>query len=109
MNGFSRQDQQQLAALIENHRRKPELALFDALSSELQESTLRLAVLLRLAARLHRSRSPRSLPELRLFVRKRELRMEFATGWLDEHPLSRADLEEEANQLAQLGVELRVS
>lgn len=109
MNGFSKQDQQQLAALIEAHRRKPDPARFEALPSDLQEATLRLAVLLRLAVRLHRSRSPRALPELRLFVRRRELRMEFAEGWLDQHPLSRADLEEEANQLAQLGVELRVS
>ncbi|NUP94808.1 MAG: Ppx/GppA family phosphatase [Planctomycetaceae bacterium] len=109
MNGFSKQDQQQLAALIESHRRKPDPALFQALPTDLQEPTLRLAVLLRLAARLHRSRSPRALPELSLFVRKRELRMEFAEGWLAEHPLSRADLDEEAGQLTQLGVELHVS
>jgi exopolyphosphatase/guanosine-5'-triphosphate,3'-diphosphate pyrophosphatase len=109
MSGFSREDQAQLAALIGNHRRRPDRAQFDALSPDQVESTLRLAALLRLAARLHRSRSPRALPPFELFVRKRELRLEFAKGWLDEHPLSRADLEEESVQLAELGFELRVS
>jgi exopolyphosphatase/guanosine-5'-triphosphate,3'-diphosphate pyrophosphatase len=109
MSGFSREDQAQLAALIGNHRRRPDRAQFDALSPDLVESTLRLAALLRLAARLHRSRSPRALPPFELFVRKRELRLEFAQGWLDEHPLSRADLEEESVQLAELGFELRIS
>ncbi len=109
MSGFSREDQAQLAALIGNHRRRPDRAQFEALSPDLVESTLRLAALLRLAARLHRSRSPRALPPFDLFVRKRELRLEFAKGWLDEHPLSRADLEEESVQLAELGFELRVS
>jgi len=107
MSGFSRDDQAQLAALVGNHRRRPDRASFEALPTDLLDPSLRLAALLRIAARLHRSRSPRPLPKFDLFVRRNELRLEFERGWLDAHPLSHAELQEEAEQLVDLGFELR--
>ncbi|MCC7013492.1 MAG: Ppx/GppA family phosphatase [Planctomycetes bacterium] len=106
MAGFSRQDQQQLAVLLLNQRRKPDRAAFDALPPELQEPTMRLCALLRIALRMHRSRSPRGTPDFRLFARKRDLHLEFEEGWLTLHALSRADLDEETAQLRGLGFEL---
>lgn len=107
MSGFSRDDQAQLAALVGNHRRRPDRASFESLPTDLFEPSLRMAVLLRLAARLHRSRSPRPLPNFELFVRRDELRLAFEPGWLDKHPLSHAELQEEAELLVHLGFELR--
>lgn len=107
MSGFSREDQTQLAALVGNHRRRPDRAGFDDLPADLLEPSLRMTAILRLAARLHRSRSPRPLPKFDLFVRRSELRLEFERDWLDAHPLSRAELQEEAEQLLSLGFELR--
>jgi exopolyphosphatase/guanosine-5'-triphosphate,3'-diphosphate pyrophosphatase len=109
MAGFSREDQQLLSILILNHRRKPDRESFEGLSDELQESARKLCVLLRLAVRLHRSRRPRSTPRHRLAVRRRTLVLEFDKGWLERHPLSRADLEQEVGQLQSLGFELVVS
>ncbi|RME35328.1 MAG: exopolyphosphatase, partial [Gammaproteobacteria bacterium] len=57
----------------------------------------RSAVLLRLAALLNRSRSEGPLPELR--VDGRHLHLRFAGNWLDANPLTRADLEQEAQAL----------
>jgi exopolyphosphatase/guanosine-5'-triphosphate,3'-diphosphate pyrophosphatase len=109
MPGFSRQDQQLLAALILGHRRKPDAARLEQLAPDLLEPAQCLCALLRIAVRLHRSRSPRAVPAFKLSARKKELRLEFERGWLDLHSLSRADFEEERRQLAPLGFDLSVA
>jgi len=108
MPGFSRQDQQLLSTLIGNHRRKPTRESFASLAPDAEESALRVCVLLRLAVRLNRSRNPRPLAPLRFSVRKTNLRLEFSGRWFEAHPLSRADLEEEIDNLRELGFELTV-
>ncbi len=90
MPGFC-QDELALSALILNHRRKPEPAAFDALPGVEGERALKLCALLRIAVRLHRSRSPRPLAHCDLHVRKREMRLAFELGWLEHHALSRAN------------------
>ena len=105
MPGFSVEDQQQLASLILAHRRKipPAVLASDA------AVRLELCVLLRLAVCLNRNRSPHPRGTFALAVRPRGLEIRFASGWLDEHPLTRADLEQEAERLATVGFELRVN
>lgn len=100
--GFSRSEQALLAALVRGHRRKVPQDVFATLpsASASPELALRLCVLLRLAVVLHRSRSNPPLPALTLAVDGRELRLGFAPGWLDDHPLTRVDLETEADYLA---------
>lgn len=106
MPGFSEQGQAYLAALIEAHRRQlsPERLL--ALRQIDGERAVRVAVLLRLAVRLHRGRSPQplALPVLRVLDSKLEL--EFAPGFLDAHAMTKADLEQERELLAPSGIEL---
>ena len=109
MPGFSRQDQELVAALIQGHRRKLSDEVFAGLPPLRAPLALKLCVLLRLAARLNRSRSPRPLPALRLRVRKLRLDLAFPPNWLEEHALTRADLEEEARILADVGVELALA
>ncbi|MCK6504313.1 Ppx/GppA family phosphatase [Myxococcota bacterium] len=107
--GFSRQDQELLSALVRSHRRKLRPDVFQALPRPLQARALRLAVLLRVAVRLHRSRSDRPLPLLRAAVAKkrpRQLRLLVQEGWLAEHPLTAADLERERGYMAAVGLEL---
>jgi exopolyphosphatase/guanosine-5'-triphosphate,3'-diphosphate pyrophosphatase len=106
MAGFSRGDQELLAALILNHRRKPRTEVFGALLGEL--SARRLCVLLRLAVLLNRSRSRRALPQLDLLVADQKVQLSFPEGWLDDHPLTRADLAIEVERLEELGFELTV-
>ena len=63
-------------------------------------------VLLRLAALLHRTRSPSDLPAISLSPGKDSLELKFPQGWLDDNPLTAADLEQETEWLRERGFEL---
>lgn len=102
--GFSRQEQQVLAALVRGHRRKLPTAVFDALPNGLAESALRLCLVLRLAVKLHRSRTSKPLPELHLRVTENRLRLTFPDGWLASHPLTAIDLEREQDYLKSVDI-----
>ncbi len=102
MPGFSRTDQLMLAALIEGHRRKLPTERFEALPVSLQRQAMRLCILLRLAVLLNRSRSATPLPDIRIAVKKSAYLLAFPREWLDGNPLTRADIEEEAERLAPL-------
>ncbi|MBK8162752.1 MAG: exopolyphosphatase [Gammaproteobacteria bacterium] len=104
--GFSFQEQQLLASLVLAHRRKFPARAFKDLKSIWGKQAERLALLLRLAAVLHRSRSAVPLPEFRLTGDKRRLSLRLPAGWLDAHPLTRTDLEREAQYLAQIDIAL---
>jgi exopolyphosphatase/guanosine-5'-triphosphate,3'-diphosphate pyrophosphatase len=109
MPGFSKEQQGMLAAIVRAHRRKISRDYFAALAKNHRKPAFLLSVLLRLAVRLHHNRSPEPLPELRLTAAKAALVLTFPSGWLDEHALTRADLEEEAEQLRAVGVGLTLA
>lgn len=104
--GFSRQEQRLLATLVRAHRRKFPVEVIELLSEDWRRTIARLSIVLRLAYVLHRSRSPEPLPEIRLEAAKRSIRLRFPPRWLDDHPLTRADLEQEASYLAAAGYSL---
>jgi exopolyphosphatase/guanosine-5'-triphosphate,3'-diphosphate pyrophosphatase len=102
--GFALDEQELIATLVRAHRRKLPVELFE----EKPRSWLRLAVLLRLAAALNRSRAGEvPTPELELDG-KRSLELRFPPGWLAEHPLTAADLELETRYLAPAGFDLDI-
>ena len=104
--GFSLPEQQVLATLVRSHRRKFPTAVIAALPRNWSAWTERLAMPLRLSVVLHRSRGPLSLPPIELTAAKNTLDLRFPPGWLDEHPLTRADLETEAACLEEAGYRL---
>jgi exopolyphosphatase/guanosine-5'-triphosphate,3'-diphosphate pyrophosphatase len=106
--GFPSHEQQLLAAIVGAHRRKLSLASLDELMPPWHLQALYLIVLLRLAVLLHRGRGPRSLPDIRIAVKARGADLTFPRGWLDEHPLTAIDLEQEAGYLEAAGFKLRV-
>jgi exopolyphosphatase/guanosine-5'-triphosphate,3'-diphosphate pyrophosphatase len=106
MPGFSREDQELLAAIIYGYRRKVSPALFKNLPDEHAWMAKCLCVLLRLSGRLHRGRRARAVPTLRLSVKKNRIELRFPRGWLSRHPLTRADLADERVRLQPLGFEL---
>jgi exopolyphosphatase/guanosine-5'-triphosphate,3'-diphosphate pyrophosphatase len=107
--GFSRDQQQMLAVLIRGHRRKFPIQLCRELPDDDARVAMRLCVLLRLGALLHRSRSDQPLPDFRLRADDNALELAFPEDWLDRHALTAADLDEEARFLAAAGVDLRFS
>jgi exopolyphosphatase/guanosine-5'-triphosphate,3'-diphosphate pyrophosphatase len=106
--GFPREEQQLLAAVVGNHRRKLNLAQLEDLVPPWHLRAEFLIVLLRLAVLLHRARGPRALPQLQLKPSGRSLSVAFPKGWLAEHPLTAADLEQETGLLQAAGFRLRV-
>jgi exopolyphosphatase / guanosine-5'-triphosphate,3'-diphosphate pyrophosphatase len=94
--GFTRGGQRLLAFLVGSHRRKLSIERAVELVPPWDAKAPYLAVLLRLAFLLNRSRSGRALPRLRLSVRGRQLELRFPRGWLRAHPLTAADLAQEA-------------
>jgi exopolyphosphatase/guanosine-5'-triphosphate,3'-diphosphate pyrophosphatase len=106
--GFSSTDQRALAALVLGHRRALSRERLTDIHPAWGPEHMHLAVLLRLSARLHRSRSPHTLPPIDLIIEGGDaLSLQFPEGWLDDHPLTRADLETEAESLAAAGLRLR--
>jgi exopolyphosphatase/guanosine-5'-triphosphate,3'-diphosphate pyrophosphatase len=105
--GFPHHEQQILAALVGNHRRKLQPAMLEDLMPPWHVRSLSLIVLLRLAVLLHRGRAPRAVPALRLGVKGKVVDLQFPRGWLAEHPLTAADLEQEAQWLEAAGIRLR--
>ncbi|SEO50956.1 Ppx/GppA phosphatase family protein [Aquisalimonas asiatica] len=108
LSGFSSQDQAVLAALIRCHRRKISRKALDAVPDNRRLRVERLIPLLRLATVLHRSRLDDALPAVALRRRDDRLDLRFPAGWLEAHPLTRADLAEESTALKRLGLALRV-
>ncbi|MCE9635700.1 MAG: exopolyphosphatase [Planctomycetes bacterium] len=108
MPGFSKPDQDVLATVVRFHRRKIEREEFAALAADAGSMALRVCLLLRLSVRLHHSRSARRLPDVKLVLHGDSMSLRFPKGWLDRHPLTRADLGDEARELAAAGIDLVV-
>jgi exopolyphosphatase/guanosine-5'-triphosphate,3'-diphosphate pyrophosphatase len=107
--GFSRQEQDLVALLVRGHRRKIPLKLLAQREVEEQQPLLRLILLLRIAVLLHHGRYEDGLPEIALSAKGGELVLSFPTGWLQAHPLTLADLEQESQFFRRAGYLLKVS
>ena len=57
---------------------------------------------------LHRGRGQVDVPDVELSADGDALSVQFESGWLDAHPLTRADLEKEQGVLKAGGAELRL-
>lgn len=100
--GFSRGEQKFLWALVRSQRRSFKTHRFSDLHAPYPITGPRLAILLRLSVLLNRSRQDDAVPnKLKVKIRKggRQVRMRFPDGWLDDSPLTRADLQEEKRYL----------
>jgi len=109
MPGFSRIEQALLAVLVGNHRRKLDGLSMSHLPDEWHEPLFELIVLLRLAVLLNRARSPGDLPPIGLVGGSSRLELVFPKGWLDDNPLTHADLLLEQEYLRARGFELALA
>ncbi len=109
MAGFSRPEQLFMAILVGGQRQRINPADLKRLPDRLLAPAQHALALLRLALCLHRARRDW---ESELSVQSDgpgHLRLNLPPGWLDAHPLSRHDLEEEQRQLKRLDVELSLA
>lgn len=106
--GFTREEQEALAATLRCHRRNVPERAFEHLPERLRERARKLSVLLRLSVVLQRGRQPEAIPTMKLQASANQLRLRFPHDWLDQHPLTRADIKQERIALEALGVKLMV-
>jgi exopolyphosphatase / guanosine-5'-triphosphate,3'-diphosphate pyrophosphatase len=109
MPGFPQEEQRILAAVVGAHRRKVNVQSLHDLTPPWHIKAEYLIVLLRLAVLLHRGRSATALPKLELHAKGRSLEIVFPKGWLDAHPLTATDLENEIEYLKASNFRVRVS
>lgn len=109
MPGFPRTEQLLLAYLIESHRRQINQRAGRRLPTTWRAKALRLAVLLRLSVLLNRNRSAEALPVIGVGVVRKTISLTFPQAWLNDNPLTVADLDRERGYLAQVGYTLTVN
>jgi exopolyphosphatase/guanosine-5'-triphosphate,3'-diphosphate pyrophosphatase len=98
-----------LAALVRRHRRSFPADAFAHLPSAIGRAMrVACAPCCDLAVVLHRGRSNEPLPAISLRVERQRMYLSFPPDWLDEHPLTHADLQMEARLLCKAGFELRL-
>jgi exopolyphosphatase/guanosine-5'-triphosphate,3'-diphosphate pyrophosphatase len=109
LSGFSLREQRVLAALVRGHRRKFPNTIFEALPNDAVSCSKQLCILLRLSVLTHRARSPVAKPVPRLEVEDHRISLVFPESWIANHPMTRKELEQEAEYLEAAGYLLRFS
>ena len=107
--GFSREDCTLVATLVRCQRRTLHRELFAMLPPYHRELGLRVCLCLRLAVRLNRGHRASDLPPIEFGAKGDTLSLGFPPDWLDAHPLTRADLADEAIVLARSDFQLEAS
>ena len=106
LQGFSRQEQALLAALVLSHRSKYRVDAFKQLMKPFVKAGKHMCVLLRIAVLLHRGRTHQTIPDIDIKVSNKNISLRFPKGWLDDHSMTLADLIKEINYLDSAGYKL---
>jgi exopolyphosphatase/guanosine-5'-triphosphate,3'-diphosphate pyrophosphatase len=108
MPGFSRQEQQFLAALVRYHRRGIPRGFADKLPSRMHEPLRMTLMCLRIACILCRSRDDAAIPAFRLSGTDDTMTISLPLEWAAAHPLTVFDLQQETKDLKSIGLQFRV-
>ena len=106
--GFSQEEQEQLAVLALGHRGKIDSALLADIAESEHRHVIRLVVIMRLAALFKYVEQLEQLPDFSIKASKHKLTLDFPERWLEQHPLTAAELESEISSLDKLGIALTV-
>jgi len=105
--GFTQAEQKALSLLVRYHRRKLEHEAFETLTDEESHRLSLLLSLLRLSALLHRGRYDDPLDEVTVKIKKAQITVVAPQSWLDDHPLTYAELIGEAERLTHVNIKLK--
>ncbi|MEM7378443.1 MAG: Ppx/GppA phosphatase family protein [Pseudomonadota bacterium] len=108
MPGFSNRQQAYIATLVRMQRKRCSPKLIPPLISRDTATVLRVAVLLRLSLILCRDRRTPDLSHVAVVARADTLTLQPEQAWMDDHPLTRDELEREVTACAAAGIELSV-
>lgn len=98
--GFSKQDQLLLSKLVRSHRKKFNLSRFEDLPFPWRQDAPIMAVVFRLAALLHRNRNSKR-PDFSITINRHDIKIDFPKNWLEQAPLTHADLKQEMYYLKE--------
>lgn len=104
--GFSWNEQRLLACLVGSHRRKINIEAIEQLPARWQDQAMYMIVILRISILINRDRVPKELPDIKIEEDKGQLNIQFDPSWLEVHPLTGAELEQEQNYLKVLKVKV---
>ena len=107
--GFSQEEQEQLALLTLGQRGKLSGDLLEDLPKRERKHLRYLLTIIRLAVSFKHVEILEQLPEFGVQAEDKSLNLGFPEGWLEEHPLTLSELEQEQGYLEKLGVELSVN
>ncbi|WP_335739638.1 guanosine-5'-triphosphate,3'-diphosphate diphosphatase [Rheinheimera metallidurans] len=93
--GFTRAQQQLVMALVHNHRADVSRDIIARQTMTSVLLTVRLTRILRLAVILSMRRRDEVMPQVNISSKGEALTLKMADGWLEQHPLMRAELEQE--------------
>ncbi len=103
--GFTKLTQLHLSTLVRQHRRKFDLEYFEEMKESEKARLLKLCILFRLAVILTAARNSEETAFV-LKVMKHQLSLDMGPGWLAQHPLTLANLENEKEFLKKVGFTL---
>jgi len=104
--GFTPDDRRSVALLIRGHKGGFPMFALASFSDLDSERIKRLAIVLRLAVILERTRTGVDSPRVRIRAGGSEIELTVEQHWLDDHALSRRELEWERDRLAAAGIRL---
>ncbi len=107
--GFSQEEQEQLALLTLGQRGKLDTELLEDLPRRERKRLRYLLTIIRLAVTFKHVERLENLPEFGVQGGGKSLRLGFPEGWLEAHPLTLSELEQEQDHLAKLGIRLSVN
>jgi len=108
MPGFSMHEQLLLSLLIRYHRQKILLKDFESFSPKYSKKIFYLIILLRIAVILNRSIPEYQEPDYTVTANKDSLTLSFSEQWLENNPLTFADLQNETDYLSTIGIKLLI-
>ena len=105
MPGFSRDEQAQLAVLVQSHRRS-----LNKVAEEIEAHNVdwNMVFALRIAALLYRRRADMQLPPIQARRQGRKFRLTLDSNWLARNPLTVTALHDEIREWARIDFELRI-
>lgn len=106
--GFSQEEQEQLALLSRAQRGKLDDSLWQNIPTGEQPRLLRLIALMRLALVFKYAEQVERLPDFQCQAAGDSLILGFPDGWLERHPLTASELEQQRMALARQNLTLEV-
>ena len=109
MAGFTNQEQLFIAALVHHHRRLVPRDFARALPARLHQPIRHTLFCLRLASVLCRTRDDQTIPEFLLRADEEKFWLELPSEWVQTHPLTMTDLQQEISMLRPIGLQLELA